>query len=185
MKRILVLLAEGFEELEVVAPVDIWRRAGYEVVLASVHDHKLLTSTRGIKIEADVQLAQVLSGSFDALFLPGGREGVMNLALNTSVADLCRQFYHDASKLLVAICAAPVVLLRAGLLEDRQITSFPGVKEELIGNVGAYVEELVVQDGNLLTSRAAGTSHLVGLEVVRTLSGAELAEQISKVMMFS
>lgn len=185
MKRILVLLAEGFEELEVVAPVDIWRRAGYEVVMASVHDYKLLTSTRGIKIEADVLLNQVLSGQFDALFLPGGREGVMNLALSTPVAALCRQFYTDSSKLLIAICAAPVVLLRAGLLEDRQVTSFPGVKEELIGNVGAYVEDLVVMDGNLITSRAAGTSHLVGLEVVRTLSGAEHAAQISQVMMFS
>lgn len=185
MKRILVLLAEGFEELEVVAPVDIWRRAGYEVTLASVHEHKLLTSTRGIKIEADQLLNQVLTGQYDALFLPGGREGVMNLALSSQVAELSRRFYSDASKLLVAICAAPVVLLRAGLLADRQITSFPGVKEELVGNVGAYLEDLVVIDGNLITSRAAGTSHLVGLEVVKTLSGAEHADQIASVMMFS
>jgi 4-methyl-5(b-hydroxyethyl)-thiazole monophosphate biosynthesis len=182
-RKILVLLAEGFEELELIAPVDIWRRAGIEVTVASIHERKLLVGARQLKVEADLLLAEVLVSTYDAIFLPGGREGVLNLCLDARVSEIARNFLAE-NKTVAAICSAPLVLAQAGLLAERQVTSHPSAQAEVARAAAAYLLDSVVIDGSLLTSRGAGTAAQFAYEVAKTLVGDAPARQVMLDMVF-
>jgi 4-methyl-5(b-hydroxyethyl)-thiazole monophosphate biosynthesis len=181
--KVLVFLAEGFEELELVAPVDIWRRAGIEVAVASVHDHKLITGARGIKVEADLLLSEVLVSTYNAVFLPGGRQGVLNLSLDSRVAAIAKDFLTQG-KTVAAICSAPLVLANAGLLADRQVTCHPAAQPEVARAAAAFIERHVVIDANLITSRGAGTAHRLAYVVATALVGEDKARQVMQEMVF-
>ena len=139
-KRVLCLLSDGFEEIEMVTPVDLLRRAGVEVVIASLHG-KIATGRGGIRIEADALLAELDPSSFDLLFIPGG-PGVGDLRSDGRAAALATDF-AAAGKPVAAICAAPLVLMDAGLLEGKRFTAYHSVREEL----GGGLDERVVVDG--------------------------------------
>ncbi len=176
MKRVLCILDDGFEEIEAVAPVDVLRRAGLEVVMAGVAG-KEVEGKNGICVVADRLLDEVAGETFDALFLPGG-PAVMKLRENQRVIDLIKR-YSDAGKLIAAICAAPLLLHEAGLLAGRNFTGHFSITEELPENNG----ERVVRDGNLLTSRGAGTAVEFGLALVEMLVGREKADELGKSIM--
>lgn len=176
MKRVLCLLENGFEEIEAVTPVDVLRRAGVEVVLAGVSGISV-TGKSGIRIKADTLLENVGEDGFDALLLPGG-PAVMELRKNAVVLDLIRGFFGK-EKLIAAICAAPLLLHDAGILDGREFTSHFSTKSELPGNTG----ESVVSDGTFITSRGAGTALEFGLEMVNVLSGAAVREEIEAAIM--
>jgi 4-methyl-5(b-hydroxyethyl)-thiazole monophosphate biosynthesis len=178
-KRVLCLLVSGFEEIETITPVDLLRRAGAEVVLASVTGELPVTGRSDIVVNADASLAEVVAESFDLLFIPGG-PGVMQLRTDGRPADLARQF-SAAGKPIGAICAAPTVLADAGLLEGKRFTAHFTVHEEL---KGALPDERVVQDGILITSRGAGTAVEFGLALVGVLFGEEKAKEVSTAIMF-
>jgi len=177
-KRVLCLLVTGFEEIETIAPVDLLRRAEAEVVIAALGREKLVTGRCGISLEADTTLAEVVDQDFDLLLIPGG-PGVKALRTDGRPAQLARKF-AEQSKLVAAICAAPTVLADAGLLTQRRFTAHFSVHNEL---PGVLAEERVVKDGNLITSRGAGTAVEFGLVLVTELFGPEKSAAIAKAIM--
>jgi 4-methyl-5(b-hydroxyethyl)-thiazole monophosphate biosynthesis len=180
-KKVLCLLVPGFEEIETVTPIDLLRRAGVEVVTASLTGEKLVAGRCGMRLEADAALADVgegAKGAFDLLFIPGG-PGVKALRADGRPARLARQF-AEAGKLVAAICAAPTVLQDAGLLADRRYTAHFSVHDEL---PLALAGERVVEDGPLITSRGAGTALEFGLALVKQLLGEAKAREIAAAIM--
>ena len=175
-KRVLCLLADGFEEIETVTPVDLLRRAGVEVVMASL-GQGTVTGRCGIRVVGDVALTDVTPASFDLLFIPGG-PGVAALRQDGRAASLAREF-HTAGKTIAAICAAPLVLKDAGLLDGRRFTAHSSTHDELPG----VSSDRVVIDGNLITSRGAGTALDFALELVTRLVGKPAADEIVRSIM--
>ncbi|MFK7852349.1 MAG: DJ-1 family glyoxalase III [Akkermansiaceae bacterium] len=176
MKRVLCLLEDGFEEIETVTPVDLLRRAGIEVVIAGVSG-KYATGKCGMCLQVDGLLTDIEGVHFDALFLPGG-PAVAELRSNDEVISLVRRF-HTEGKTIAAICAAPLLLLDAGLVEGLRMTGHFTIKEELPQING----ERVVIDGAIITSRGAGTALEFGLTMVGELVGKEIREDISAAVM--
>ncbi len=177
-KRVLCLLGPGFEEIEVTAPIDLLRRAGAEVIMASVPGDLHLKGRCGITLHADAALAEVVQQEFDLLLIPGG-PGVKELRADGRPARLARAF-ADSGKLVAAICAAPTILGDAGLLADRRYTAHFSVNEEL---PQALSGREVVEDGNLITSRGAGTALTFGLALVRRLFGDAKAQEVARAIM--
>ena len=177
-KRVLCLLFPGFEEIETIAPIDLLRRAGVEVVLASLTGEKLVTGRCNITVQADITLAEVAEQPFDLFLIPGG-PGIKAVRADRRAARLAR-VYADAGKPVAAICAAPTVLQDAGLLAGKRFTSHAGVLPEL---PDSQVQERVVEDGNLITSRGAATSIEFGLALVRRLCGDATVAEVSKGIM--
>jgi 4-methyl-5(b-hydroxyethyl)-thiazole monophosphate biosynthesis len=175
--RVLCLLTDGFEEIETVTPIDLLRRAGVEVTIASLGEIEV-TGRCGMKLLADGKLSDTLPDSHDMLFLPGG-PGVVHLRADGRPAALAKIFQH-AGKWIAAICAAPLVVKDAGILSDRPHTAHASTKDEL---PFARFEERVVIDGNLITSRGAGTSLDFGLALVAALRGQACADEIAAAIM--
>lgn len=177
-KRVLCLLFPGFEEIETIAPVDLLRRAGVEVVIASLTGDKLISGRCSIVVQSDASLAEVIDQEFDLLLIPGG-PGIKAVRDEGRVARLA-QCYAEAGKPVAAICAAPTVLMDAGLLTGRRYTSHSGVLSEL---PDSQLQERVVEDGKIITSRGAATSVEFGLVLVRLLCGEVTAAEVSKGIM--
>ena len=175
-KSVLCLLVDGFEEIEAVAPIDLLRRAGVEVITASLKKGSV-TGRCGIRMEADVLLSDVNPSLFDLLFIPGG-PGVAELRSDGRPAALARDF-HAAGKPIAAICAAPLVLKDAGLLDGRRFTSHDSVHEELPG----VTDERVVVDGNLITSRGAGTALDFAYALIQLLVGEAAVTEVQRAIM--
>jgi 4-methyl-5(b-hydroxyethyl)-thiazole monophosphate biosynthesis len=174
MKRVLVPLAEGFEELEAVTLVDILRRAGAEVVVASLAGSPV-TGAHGIRIEADAPLAAVQAQDFDLIALPGGMPGAQHLKDDPRIAALVRRL-HGAGRPVAAICAAPMVLDAAGVLAGRRATSYPGFLEG--ANAATLVGDAVVVDRGVITSRGPGTALDFALALVEQLEGRAVRREI-------
>lgn len=175
MPSVLVPLADGFEEIEAFAPVDLLRRAGVDVTVASLNETRHATGRSGITAHADVPLSAVREQEFDLVFLPGGA-GVKNLRADPRVAEIVRR-HHAAGRWLAAICAAPTVLHDCGLLAGRRYTAHFSVADEL---PAILAEERIVTDGNITTSRGAGTAVEFGLHLVAMLTTADKAKEIGK-----
>jgi 4-methyl-5(b-hydroxyethyl)-thiazole monophosphate biosynthesis len=175
MPTALALLAEGFEEIEAFTPVDLMRRAGVEVVVASLADHRHVNGRSDITAHADATLAEVGDQLFDLLFIPGG-PGVKNLRADPRVRAVVER-HAAAGKLLAAICAAPTVLNASGLLEGRRYTAHFSAAGEL---PRILADQRVVVDGNILTSRGAGTALDFGLLLVEKLVSAEKSREIAR-----
>lgn len=175
MPSVLVPLADGFEEIEAFAPVDLLRRAGVEVTVATLNDNSHATGRSGITTHGDATLTAVQGRAFDLVFLPGGA-GVKHLRADPRVRKLVKE-QHATGRWLAAICAAPTVLHDAGLLAGRRYTAHFSVANEL---PAILAEERVVTDGKITTSRGAGTAVEFGLHLVALLASADKAKEISK-----
>lgn len=174
MKRVLVPLAEGFEEIEAVTIIDILRRAGLEVVVASLAGSPV-TGAHGIQVAADAPLAALVGQDFDMIALPGGMPGAEHLKNDPRIAALIRRL-HDAGRPVAAICAAPMVLAAAGVLEGRRATSYPGF---LAGAAtSTVVGDAVVVDRGVITSRGPGTALDFALALVEELEGRAARQAI-------
>ncbi len=176
MKRVLCLLIDGFEEIETVTPVDVLRRAGAEVVIASLKE-KTATGRCGIRVEADVLLEETDAVDFDLLLIPGG-PGVGDLRADGRAAVLAKEFAAKG-KPVAAICAAPLVLMDAGLLAGKRFTAYQSVRAEL----GGGEDERVVVDGKIITSRGAGTALDFALAITAHLFGKETADKVAAEIM--
>jgi 4-methyl-5(b-hydroxyethyl)-thiazole monophosphate biosynthesis len=172
-KTTLVILGKGFEEIEALAPVDLLRRAGVECTTASCEGDRMVLGRSGIRVEADTLLDEVAGRTFDCLVVPGG-PGTMALRQDPRVLDLVRA-HHGEDKLIGAICAAPVVLLDAGVLPGIRYTGHASILLEL----PEIQEQAVVVDGRVLTSRGAGTAVEFGLALVAVLVGQEQADAVA------
>ncbi|MEX1044750.1 MAG: DJ-1 family glyoxalase III [Chthoniobacterales bacterium] len=177
-KRVLCLVADGVEELELIAPVDVLRRAGAEVVLAAVGEGIHVTGRNDLVLHADQTLDAVQAEDFDLLFIPGGA-AVAGLRADGRPAVLAQSFVQ-AGKPVAAICAGPLVLADAGLLEGKRFTAHFSVVNEL---PAAQTGERVVEDGLIITSRGAGTALEFGLALVDRLFGEAQEEEIARAIM--
>ena len=176
MYKVAVILAEGFEEVEAIAPVDLLRRVKIDCVTVSLAEERLVPSSRHIPVLADKSWEEVDFDEYDGVVLPGGLAGTERLLADARVEALLRQF-HAAGKLTAAICAAPTVLAKAGLLEGKRAICYPGLEEKLEGALVTCEE--VVQDGTVITSRGMGTSVPFGLALVAYFLGSETAETLA------
>lgn len=176
MKCVLVPLAEGFEEIEAVTVIDLLRRAGIEVRSASLASREV-TGSHGITVTADIALEAAVPGDYDMVVLPGGMPGADHLAQDPRVIALLRWFAEE-DRYTAAICAAPGVLARAGLLKGRAATSFPGfLKPDSAPDI-RLSDEPVVIDGKVVTSRGPGTAMDFGLTLIELLGGAAARQQV-------
>lgn len=172
-KSVLVILGEGFEEIEALAPVDLLRRAGVECTTASCENDRQVLGRSGIRVEADTLLADVAGQRFDCLVVPGG-PGTGKLRKNPRVLDVVRA-HRGGDKLIGAICAAPTVLLDAGVLAGSRYTGHASILSEL----PELENQAVVVDGKILTSRGAGTAVEFGLALVAALLGQDQADTVA------
>lgn len=178
MKRVLIPLAPGFEEVEALTVVDYLRRAGAHVVTASVGAKNPIAGKQRIRVMADIDLQEALDewgDAFDLVVLPGG-PGVAKLLESESLMQLLRDRLQKRAP-TAAICAAPTVLAAAGLDRATRITSWPGSRPDL-ADFANYAEDTVVVDGNITTSRGPGTSVAFALSLVGQLFGADAAEEL-------
>ncbi len=181
MPRVAVILADGFEEVEAMAIIDVLRRADIDTVVAGLHEGPV-ASARKVKVLPDTVIDTVHAEDFDMVVLPGGQPGSDNLNADPRVKDLVRSF-SQKGKLTGAICAAPYVLANAGVLRGKRATSYPSYKDRLGGAL--YEEKAVVSDGNVLTSRGAGTALGFGLAIVEKLISREKAQKIRDAMLIA
>ncbi|MDP3304583.1 MAG: DJ-1/PfpI family protein [Erysipelotrichaceae bacterium] len=180
MKKIACMLADGFEETEALATVDILRRAGLKVDLVSI-DKEIVRGSHDIKVVSDRLVGEDLI-DYDMIFLPGGLPGATNLMADQRVLDLLRQF-DKKGKWIAAICAAPSVLAAAGIIKDRKLTSYPVSAGDKTYDGAEYLEDLVVIDGNLVTSRGVATVPEFAFTLVNLLDGD--ASKLHKAMLFN
>jgi len=181
-KKAVILLADGFEEIEAMAPFDILKRAGIEVTLAGLSALEVKTA-HGAKVIADSKLDD-LKADFDAVILPGGGLGAENLSKSEKVKKLLKKM-HFKGKLIAAICASPAyVLAPAGILSGKKATCYPSCKEMLPGDV-SFSDEAVVVDGNILTSKGPGTAIAFGTKLAEILAGKRVADSIKTKMLLA
>jgi 4-methyl-5(b-hydroxyethyl)-thiazole monophosphate biosynthesis len=173
--RILVPLAEGFEEIEAMSVVDILRRADIEVVTAGLKDG-LVEGAHKVRVLPDTSLDKVDSKDFDGLVLPGGAPGFINLGKDERILTMAREM-DRAGKVVAAICAAPSVLIKAGVLQGRRATVHPSGKKD-VQACAEFSEDRVVVDKNLITSRTPGTAMEFALKLVEVLAGKEKMLQV-------
>lgn len=174
MAKVLVPLADGCEELEAVTIIDLLRRAGIEVVSAGLNPG-VVKASRGVQLVPDLTLDSALQDEYDMVVLPGGMPGAAHLKSDPRILRLLKDM-AAAGKYTAAICAAPMVLAEAGVLEGRQATCYPGFLDALPGvTVSAAA---VVQDGKVLTSRGPGTAMDFALALIETLAGADKRQQV-------
>jgi len=183
MASVLIPLAEGFEELEAVALIDVMRRGGIEVRIAYIEDElhhgRVVTGANGIGVQADTSLKNIISDDFDMMVLPGGWGGTYALAENARILELLKEFKDN--KVVGAMCAAPYALKKAGVLGN-EYTCYPGAKEE-IDHAGYRDDEKVVTDGNVMTSQGPGTAVCFGLAIVERLVGKESMQAVKEGML--
>ena len=176
MAEVYAFLADGLEEVECLAAVDVLIRGGVSVKLISISDRREVTGSHGFRITADAVLDEVDLDGADAYFLPGGMPGTTQLR---NCEKLCGALVKAAGegKRLAAICAAPSVFGELGLLNGKKATCYPGFEEHLKGAV--YTSQGVVTDGNITTSRGLGYALDLGLELIRLLQGPQQAQTIA------
>ena len=182
MERAYIFLADGFEETEAIAPVDLLRRAGVDVVLVSMNDTKTVTGSHQIKITADAVFTQYYFDDAALLILPGGRVGTENLENNEALADLLVSANRKGVT-LAAICAAPRVLGQLGLLRGKEACCYPG-NEALLLDAKVVFTPVAAADG-VITSRGMGTAFQFGLALVRHLCGDDTAAEVANRTVYS
>ena len=172
-------LADGFEEVEAVTIIDLLRRAGIDVVTAALTDRRV-TGNHGITIEADTTLDAALAGSdsFDMIALPGGLPGARHLQSDPRLLDALRAA-ADRGAYVAAVCAAPIALAEAGLLDGRRATSFPGFLDALQIPGIELSEEPVVVDGRVITSRGPGTAMEFALALIGELTDPATRDRVA------
>lgn len=177
MKDLLVYVADGFEEIEMVTIVDIARRADLVVDIVSMTGKKELQGAHGIVVMADELYEDISPEDYRAYFTPGGMPGAANLRDDHRVTEDLKKAYADGRELF-AICAAPIVLEAADLLDGRKGTSFPGFAEDL--SYATYEEKIFVHDGQIHTSRGPATAMYFAVELVKILKGEEPAAKLKE-----
>lgn len=178
MTRVLVPLADGCEEMEAVIAIDTLRRAGWDVVAAGLREGPV-TASRRVRLLPDASWDEVDPASFDILLVPGGAKGVERLAEDERVLAAVRRF-HERGGIVAAVCAGPLVLQAAGILDGCRVTSHPAVAPEL--TAATRVDEAVVVDGRLVTSQGAGTSFGFALTLIELVEGRAKAEEVARGM---
>ncbi|MBP5781698.1 MAG: DJ-1/PfpI family protein [Clostridia bacterium] len=200
--KMIMFVHDGFEEAEALTAVDLLRRAGVKTDVCSMTGNTVIKGSHGISVFADLEFSDIcdaggkmesgaveegaladfsaITDSYDGMILPGGQPNSFSLRDDERITELVKAFDRKG-KLVAAICAAPCVLDRAGVLDGKRCTSYPGM---ISPDNKIYLEEAAVTDGNIITSRGAGTSVEFALAIVGKLCGAAKADQIATRIMF-
>lgn len=171
-----MFLADGFEEVEALVPLDILRRAGVEVVTLGVTG-EYINGAHDIVVKADKPLSSAVKENIDAVILPGGLGGTNNMDASDDVKELV-QYAADNNKLVCAICAAPSILGKMGLLSGKEATCYPGFEETFVG--GKYVKQSVIKCDNFITSDGMGSAYKFGFEITAALCGKDVVDKIKE-----
>ena len=184
MKKVYVFLADGFEDVEALIPIDVWRRGGVDVTTVSISDFPLVNSAQGVNVEADIMFEQGEFDDADLIFLPGGMPGATNLFEHKGVCKaVVDQF--AAGKKVAAICASPaVVLAPLGILEGKRATCYPGFESVLAENNATYTGDLFTVDGNVTTGEGPAAAFPFAYELLDQLVNKQTADQIAEGMRF-
>ena len=178
-KKVAIFLANGFEEIEAITPIDLLQRAGIEVDTVSITEDNLVESARKVRVLADKIIKEINFLEYDMLVLPGG-PGFKNYFDSQLLLDNVVRFSKDTeNKKVAAICAAPTVLSSLGILEGKKAVCFPACEEDLLKGKPILTKDRVVTDGNIITSRSAGTALDFSLEIIGELLGKKEAEKIA------
>ncbi len=180
MKKVNVYLAEGFEEIEAVTVIDVLRRAGIDVTTVSISNDREVKGAHNIPISADKLFTQLDNMQTDMVVLPGGLPGTTNLGAHEGLSQILKSFAEN-NKYIAAICAAPSIIGKMGILEGCNATCYPGFEEYLMG--ANPMGDLVVQHNNVITSKGPGTALYFSLKLVEILQGKEVAEQLKEGML--
>ena len=183
MAKVLVPLAEGFEELEAITVIDLLRRAGFDVTSAGL-DEGPVTASRGNVLIPDASIDQVINREFDLIVLPGGLPGANNLRADQRIKSLVQR-QNERGGTLGAICAAPRALEASGVLNGKTVTCYPGALDDLKSGAFSITTNAVEIDGNLVTSRGPGTAMDFALTLIEHLGGKSLRDKITAQMVRS
>jgi 4-methyl-5(b-hydroxyethyl)-thiazole monophosphate biosynthesis len=178
MAKAVLLLAPGFEEIEAMCVVDTLRRAGVAVVLAGLHDGPV-EAGHGVKVIPDCGIDELAAKDFDAVILPGGYPGYVNLGADARVLALVRTAF-ETGKIVAAICGAPVILGRLGIVKGKRATIFPGKEADLTG--AKPVRDPVVVDGTVVTSQGPGTALDFAITLAELLAGEQKARELKQAL---
>ena len=177
-KRALLVLADGFEDIEAAAPFDILKRAGVAVKTAGLESQEV-KSARGLKITTDTTLDAIEEEEFDCIVLPGGSGGAEKLSKSVKLKTLIQKMSKNG-KIIAAICASPAwVLAPAGILDGKNATCYPGAEKSFSAKTN-YINKEVVVDENIITSQGPATALLFGIKIVEMLRGSNIADTIKK-----
>ena len=181
MPKTAIFLADGFEEIEALTVVDLLRRANIEISTVSIMGRKNVTGSHKITVEADALLEETDFDSLDMLILPGGMPGTTNLADCKALTDKIKEF-DEKDKMLCAICAAPTVFGKLGILKGKKACCFPGREDDLLG---ADVQtSSVTKDGHFITSRGMGTAIDFGLAIIEHYQGSDAATSMASKIVY-
>ena len=181
MAKTAIFLADGYEEIEALAVVDIFRRAGIEMDMVSISDELLTNGSHKIQVMADKLLKDINFDEYEMLVLPGGLKGMQNLEACDVLMEQVDAFYEN-NKFVAAICASPSILGRRGILVGKQATAYPGFEEELKG--ATVVDAGAVRNANVITGLSMGSAVEFALLLVETLLGKEKAELIAEQIVY-
>lgn len=171
-----ILLADGFEEVEAVTPIDALRRAGVEVRLVGVTG-MTVAGSHGIRVEAEESIDAVSPETCEAIIVPGGLRGVQNIKASKKALDAIKQA-HDAGKYVCAICAGPTVLAGLGITDGKKAVCYPGMEDEM-GSALMVPGAAAVTDGKVITGRSAGTAWDFAFAILSALRGEDAAKKVS------
>ncbi|MFH1237241.1 MAG: DJ-1 family glyoxalase III [Candidatus Aenigmatarchaeota archaeon] len=178
MKRVLVPLAEGFEELEAMAAIDVLKRAGIDVIVAGLPG-TIVKGRSGVKVVTDKRVDEIDQKSLDGIVLPGGNPGYINLGKSKKIIEIINDL-DKSKKMIAAICASPSILAKLGILDERRATIYPGMERDVPRPRPANV----VTDGHIITSQGPGTSIDFALEIVKMLLGSSQAEKVRSELVY-
>lgn len=182
MKKVILFLAEGFEEVEALTVVDYLRRKDINVDIVSITEGNEVKGAHEIIVLADKTMNDIKDiDDYDAVIIPGGLPGATNLRDNDKVIDVVKKI-NENGKLTAAICAGPIVLERAGIIKDKKVTSYPGFEDDLKN--GVYIEQNVVRDGSIITARGPALAVDFAIEIIKYLLGEEKSEELKKDILY-
>lgn len=180
--KVLLFLADGFEEVEALTVVDYLRRKGIVVDTVSITEDKKVKGAHEVIVISDKLMSEIEEIDFyDGVIIPGGLPGATNLRDSEKVVDIVKRL-DENNKLTAAICAGPIVLQKSGIIKDKKITSYPGFEEEL--KDGNYTEENVVRDGNVITARGPALAVDFAIEIIEYLLGEKKAKELKKDILY-
>ncbi|MGB9914989.1 MAG: DJ-1 family glyoxalase III [Candidatus Bathyarchaeales archaeon] len=178
MVSALVLLASGFEEIEALTVIDVLRRCNIKVVVVGLSAEPT-TGAHDVRVIPDTSIDKVRVEDYDAIICPGGNPGYINLRKNATVLSMVKKAFA-MGKLVAAICAAPAVLADAGILKDKKCTIYPGMENELERGGGKVQRDLVVEDGNVITSQGPATALPFAFKVAERLASKAVVEVVKE-----
>ncbi|QQK07955.1 DJ-1 family glyoxalase III [Miniphocaeibacter halophilus] len=181
MSKVIILLADGIEEVEALTQVDYLRRVGIEVDMVSVSDSLTITGAHNIVFQAEKFLKDIDFEEYDGIIIPGGLEGVENLMADARVLETVKNM-HLARKMIAAICAGPLVLNKAGILDERRYTCYTGIENRILN--GRHRNEAVVIDDNIITAAGPAYAQKFAFNIVKDLLGRNAVKELKKDILY-